>query len=51
MVLFMGGHVGTCRDFGLWEVVLVEGLSPVVCEFGKKEIIPHIKVLVPDIGK
>jgi hypothetical protein len=46
MVLFMGGRVGACEDFGSWEAVLAEWLSPVVCEFEKKKIISHVEVLV-----
>jgi hypothetical protein len=43
----MGGRVGASRDFCLWEVVLAEWLSPVICKFGKKKVIPHVEVLVP----
>ncbi len=47
MFLLMGGRVGACGDFSLWEVVLAKWLSPVICEFGKKKIISHVEVLVP----
>ncbi len=42
-VLFMGGCVGACRDFGFGEVLLAEWLSPVVCEFGKKKLYLTLK--------